>query len=109
MSIRNVYIGRYRRLDGSIVSGPSISDLVRAKDAAIDDALRGKLDETLKAMQSMVRRAQTVESYDQMIGEGNKAGNATVQAAIDGLLAQTKAIERAVAVLALQTHRYCRL
>ena len=102
MSIRNVYVGRYRRLDGSIVSGPSISDLVRAKDAAIDDALRGKLDETLKAMQSMVRRAQTVESYDQMIGEGNKAGNTTVQAAIDGLLAQTKAIERAVAVLALK-------
>ena len=33
----------------------------------------------------MVRRAETVESYDQMIGEGNKAGNATVQAAIDGL------------------------
>ena len=33
MSIRNVYVGRYRRLDGSIVSGPSISDLVRAKDA----------------------------------------------------------------------------
>lgn len=102
MSIRNVYVGRYRRLDGSIVSGPSVSDLVRAKDAGVDNALRGKLNETLKAMQSMVRRAETVESYDQMIGEGNKDGNATVQAAIDGLLAQTKAIERAVAVLALK-------
>lgn len=102
MSIRNVYVGRYRRLDGSIVSGASISDLVRAKDAGVDDALRGKLNETLKAMQSMVRRAETVESYDQMIGEGNKDGNATVQTAIDGLLAQTKAIERAVAVLALK-------
>ena len=102
MSIRNVYVGRYRRLDGSIVSGPSISDLVRAKDKGIDDALRDKLNDTLKAMQSMVRRAQTVESYDQMIGEGNKEGNATVQAAIDGLTAQTKAIERAVAVLALK-------
>jgi putative iron-regulated protein len=102
MSIRNVYVGRYRRLDGSIVTGPSISDLVRAKDAGVDDALRGKLNDTLKAMQSMVRRAETVESYDQMIGEGNKDGNATVQTAIDGLLAQTKAIERAVAVLALK-------
>ena len=101
-SIRNVYVGRYRRLDGSIVSGPSISDLVRAKDAGIDKAVRHKIDETLKAMQSMVRRAETAESYDQMIGEGNKEGNATVQAAIDGLLAQTKAIERAVAALALK-------
>ena len=43
-----------------------------------------------------------VESYDQMIGEGNDEGNAVVQKAIDGLLDQTKAIERAVAVLDLK-------
>ena len=102
MSIRNVYVGRYRRLDGSIVSGPSVSDLIAAKDPGVDKALRNKLNDTLKAMQFMVRRAETIESYDQMIGEGNKEGNATVQAAIDALTVQTKAIERAVAVLALK-------
>ena len=46
-------------------------------------------------------RAETVEAYDQMIGEGNAEGNAVVQAAIDGLIAQTRGIERAVALLEL--------
>ena len=36
-----------------------------------------------------------------MIGEGNAEGNAVVQAAIDGLIAQTRGIERAVALLEL--------
>jgi putative iron-regulated protein len=49
----------------------------------------------------MEKRGQTVEAYDQMIGEGNKEGNAVVQAAIDGLLDQTKTIERVIAALDL--------
>ena len=40
-------------------------------------------------------------AYDQMIGENNDAGNAKVQAAIDALTRQTKAIEAAVASLKL--------
>ena len=31
LGIRNVYTGRYRRIDGSVVSGPSVSELVAAK------------------------------------------------------------------------------
>lgn len=49
----------------------------------------------------MEKRAQEKEAYDQMIGEGNAAGNAVVQAAIDALIDQTRSIERAVAVLDL--------
>lgn len=40
-------------------------------------------------------------AYDQMIGEGNKEGNAVVQAAIDGLIDQTKTVERVIAALDL--------
>ena len=36
-----------------------------------------------------------------MIGDGNAEGNAVVQAAIDGLVDQTKSIERAIAALNL--------
>jgi putative iron-regulated protein len=53
-------------------------------------------------MTAIVRRAQNIEAYDQMIGEGNAAGNAVVQSAIDALLEQTKAIERAVSALELK-------
>ena len=53
-------------------------------------------------MEAMAQRAETTEAYDQMIGEGNTEGNATVQAAIDGLIAQTRGIERVVALLKLE-------
>ncbi|MDA7947507.1 MAG: peptidase [Hyphomicrobiaceae bacterium] len=102
LGIQNVYLGRYKRVDGSTVSGPSPSDLVKAKSPDVDKALRARLEDTLAAMSTMVKRAETVEAYDQMIGEGNKEGNAVVQAAIDALLGQTKAIERAVATLDLK-------
>jgi putative iron-regulated protein len=102
LGIRNVYLGRYRRADGSLVGGPSVSDLVKAKDAKADAELRAKLDATMDAMNVMYLRALTRESYDQMIGEGNEEGNKVVQNVVDALLAQTKAIERAVAVLDLK-------
>ena len=102
LGIRNVYLGSYRRADGSFVSGPSVSDLVKARDAKADKELRAKLDATMDAMNVMYLRALTMESYDQMIGEGNAEGNKVVQDVIDALLDQTKAIERVVAVLDLK-------
>jgi putative iron-regulated protein len=102
LGIRNVYTGGYKRVDGSTVSGPSVSDLVKAKSAEVDKELRAKLDATVAAMEAMATRATKVEAYDQMIAEGNDEGNATVQKAIDALLDQTKSIERAVAALDLK-------
>lgn len=101
LGIRNVYTAHYKRLDGSIVEGPSVSDLVREKDAALDEELRGKLDATVTAMAVMRARGESIEAYDQMIAEGNETGNAVVQAAIDGLIDQTRSIERAFAALDL--------
>ena len=103
LGIRNVYLGRYRRADGSFVGGASVSDLVKAKAPEVDAEMRQKLDATMDAMNVMYLRALTTESYDQMIGEGNDAGNQVIQNVVDALLAQTKAIERAVAVLDLKS------
>ncbi|MEQ9689046.1 MAG: peptidase, partial [Bauldia litoralis] len=50
---------------------------------------------------AMRARGETVEAYDQMIGENNPEGTAVVQAAIDGLVDQTRSIERAIAALDL--------
>jgi putative iron-regulated protein len=101
VGIRNVYLGSYERVDGSVVSGPSISELVAAKDSDLDAEMKAKLQTTLEAMTVMAGRADEGEAYDQMIGEGNEEGNAIVQAAIDGLIDQTRSIERAVALLEL--------
>jgi putative iron-regulated protein len=106
LGIRNVYLGTYRRADRSIVTGPSISDLVTAKSPEVDAEVRAKLDATMDAMNALYLRALTTESYDQMIGEGNDAGNAVVQHAIDALLDQTKSLERAVATLDLKAIKF---
>ncbi|GLQ08414.1 peptidase [Devosia yakushimensis] len=101
IGIRNVYSGSYTRIDGSVVEGPAISDLIAAKDGALDTEIAGLIDDTVAKMEIMAKRAEDGEAYDQQIGEGNEEGNAVVQAAIDGLIAQTRGIERAVALLQL--------
>jgi putative iron-regulated protein len=101
IGIRNVYLGKYKRVDGSVVEGPSVSELVAAADPAVDAEIKGKLDVTVSKMEAIAARAEGGEAYDQMIGEGNAEGNAAVQAAIDALVDQTKSIERAVAALKL--------
>ena len=102
VGIRNVYVGEYRRADGSVVRGPSLSDFVRHAVPALDREMRQRLDATVAAFQAIKTRAETVEAYDQMIGEGNTEGNALVQAAIDKLLEQTRTIERIMAALRLR-------
>jgi len=99
IGMRNVYLGRYERVDGTLVQGPSLADLVKATDPGLDTEMRAKLDTTVQAMQALRERARDGEAYDQMIASGNTAGNAAVQAAIDALVDQTRSIERVVAAL----------
>ena len=101
--IRNVYTGRYNRTDGRVVTGSSLSDLVKAKDAQLHSEMMTRLDGTMSAMSEIVQAAEDGEAYDQMLGEGNTRGNARVQRAIDALVSQTKSIEKMVAVLRLKT------
>lgn len=106
LGIRNVYVGRYKRTDGSVVSGPSASDLVRAKSPETDARTRTALDETVKRVDAIVKRANSGEAYDQMIGEDNPEGNALVSAAIDALIAQSKELERGIAALELKAIQF---
>ncbi len=101
VGINNVYHGRYVRTDRKVVEGPSLAALVREKDAALADEMEATLAATLTAAQAMKARAEGTEAYDQMIGEGNDEGNAVVQAVIDGLVAQTRSLERVIATLSV--------
>jgi putative iron-regulated protein len=103
LGIRNVYLGSYKRRDGSVVSGPSASDLVRAKSPEADTRTRAALDATMKQMDAIVKRAEGGEAYDQMIGEGNEAGNALLDQTIQALIAQSKEFERDIAALDLKS------
>ncbi len=106
VGIRNVYFGSYKRPDGSVISGPSVSDLVKDKSPETDAQVRAALDKTLSQMTALVERAEKVERYDQMISLGNTEGNAVVQAGIDALIAQAKELERAIAVLDLKNIKF---
>ncbi|MBZ7924077.1 imelysin family protein [Ensifer adhaerens] len=103
IGIQSAYTGQYTRVDGTKMTGPSLSELVAAKDAALGKEMAGNLATTVEKMQAMAKRAETTEAYDQMIGEGNAEGNATIQAAIDGLIAQAKTVQRVIASLDLGT------
>jgi putative iron-regulated protein len=101
VGIRNVYFGEYESPLGNDVYGASLADLVAAKDPALAEEMKAKLDASLAAFEAMKARAEGGEAYDQMLGEGNDEGNAVVQAAIDALVDQTASIERVVKALEL--------
>jgi putative iron-regulated protein len=102
VGMMNVYGGEYRRVNGTVVKGPGLTQLVRAVAPDLDTEMRGKLKATLDAMTAIKQRAETREAYDQMLGENNPEGNAVIQAAIDRLTDQTKMLERVVAALKLK-------
>jgi putative iron-regulated protein len=101
LGIKNVYTGHYKRIDGSLITGPSLSDLVASSDSEMDKQMQDALDYTLQKMQVLVDSAEAGEAYDQLIGEDNPAGNAKIIDAIDALLNQTRKIEAVVTTLAL--------
>ena len=99
LGIRNVYLGSYTRIDGTVVSGESLSGLVAAADANVDAELTTKLNATMLEMSEMKTAAEAGFAYDMMLERGNDAGEALIMGAVDALVDQTRSIERAVAVL----------
>ncbi|WP_136637138.1 imelysin family protein [Pseudooceanicola onchidii] len=101
LGIRNVYYGEYVAIDGTVVTGASLSDLVAEADAGVDAELRAALDHTMGELGQLKAAAEGGFSYDQMLERGNKGGEALIMSAVDSLVGQTKSIERAVTTLGL--------
>ncbi|WP_299182246.1 imelysin family protein [uncultured Neptuniibacter sp.] len=101
LGIKNVYLGEYTRVDGSTISGPSLSDLVKTEAPVVDQHLRNRLDNTQQAAQAMVDAAHKGNTFDVLIGENNLEGNQLVQSFVDSLVAEAEAIEHTIAVLKL--------
>ncbi len=101
LGIRNVYLGRYVGIDGRVVEGASLSDLVKAADPAVDTDLTAALNASVTSLGELKTTAEAGTAYDQMLDANNAVAGAVVQRAVDALVAQTKDIERAVAALKL--------
>ncbi|MDF3414987.1 peptidase [Sulfitobacter sp. M57] len=102
LGIRNVYLGSYTSIDGTIVNGASLSSLVADADSGVDTELRAKLNNTMLEMSEMKTAAEAGFAYDSMLERGSEAGEALIMGAVDALVDQTRSIERAVAALGVE-------
>jgi putative iron-regulated protein len=99
--IQNVYLGSYTRVNGDVVSGASLSSLVASRNADLDAEMRRKLDATMSALGAIKNAAENGFAYDQMLARGNADGEALIMAGVNGLVDQTRTIERVVKELEL--------
>jgi putative iron-regulated protein len=96
MGIENVFRGRYRRLSGDEITGPSVLDLLRRVDAA----LATTLDRQIAASVSAAGAVPT--PFDRAIAGADSApGRIAVKAVINALRAQADSIAHAGVVLGL--------
>ncbi|MNF65657.1 Imelysin [compost metagenome] len=96
-----MYLGEYTRVDGTKMTGASLSSLVAKIDPATDTALKADLAATEAKLQVLVDHAAKGEHYDQLIAADNAAGNQIVRDAIASLVKQTGSIEQAATKLGI--------
>lgn len=100
--IKNVYLGEYKRINGSWLKGPSLSKLVAQENVALDLEMKAKLEITEAAAQAMVEAAEQNQTFDVLIAMNNSAGNQLVQTFVDSLVNETRITEEIIHHLDLQ-------
>lgn len=102
--IYNVYTGLYKREDGTLLSGPSIADLVAQKDKQAAKEIQKQFDTTRSQVGELVTSAEkNNQHFDQLIAAGNAQGNTLVNDTIMSLVAQTGSIERAAGIIGIDS------
>ena len=83
--IQNVWLGQYKQANGTVLMGPSLRDLVAAKDAAL-------ADKTSKQIAASVAGAEGIQApFDrEIIGGKDAPGRQRIQKTIDSLTQQSK-------------------
>jgi putative iron-regulated protein len=101
LGVQSAYLGAYVRVDGTLVSGASLSDMVAATDASLDTEMQTKLSTTMMALGRIKTASEAGFAYDQMLERGNAGGEALIMGGVNGLIDQTRSIERVVTTLGL--------
>lgn len=96
LGIENVWLGRYQRADGRMLQGPSLRELVAAKDAAL-------AERTTAQIRRSVRATEAIQApFDrEILGGPDAPGRQRVQAAIDSLTQQSKDLVDAAAAIGI--------
>lgn len=88
--VEQTYLGRHVMRDGSVVSGASIADLVRAVDPTLDARVREQLAASVEFARAL---AAGDEPLDTLILPGNADGRGRVRELMGLLAAQTESLE----------------
>lgn len=96
LGIENVWLGQYRRRDGSTVQGPSLRDLVQAKNPAV-------AERTTRQISQSVAAAREIRSpFDrEILGDDNAPGRRRIKTVIDSLVAQSKDLVAAASAIGI--------
>lgn len=94
--IQNVWLGQWRRPDGSVLQGASLRELVAARDPAVAERASTQIARSVAA-------AEAIHApFDQEIrGERDAPGRLRVQATIDSLTAQARELVAAAAAIGI--------
>ncbi|MAZ88598.1 MAG: peptidase [Cellvibrionaceae bacterium] len=104
LGIQNVYQGEYRRVNDQLIKGASLSDLVEAKDPALNSQVHISLRRAQLSLQALVdsaERSEQPQKFDQLIAEGNSEGEAMINRAIEALVLETEQLELAARALGI--------
>jgi putative iron-regulated protein len=102
LGIKNVYLGEYERIDGSLVSGASLEDLLELESPAVAAEMRARLESTELAMNDLLAEARHGNTFDVLIASNNQAGEAIISNIVDALMEETRTIENIILELNLQ-------
>jgi putative iron-regulated protein len=97
IGLRNVYLGRYERINGEVVEGTSVYDVVHAQNPELADQLKARLD-------SVVAATRNLEApFDQEIqGADDDPGRERVLHTIESLQTATRSIAQAADALGIR-------
>ncbi|MEF7615482.1 imelysin family protein [Aquincola sp. MAHUQ-54] len=96
LGIENVWLGYYGRRDRSKVEGPSLRDLVQAKDPALAERTSRQIAQSVAAAREI--RAP----FDrEILGDDNAPGRRRIQVVIDSLVQQSKDLVAAASAIGI--------
>ena len=106
VGISNIYYANYKRINGNEINGYSLSDFIQKTNPKFSKVMDSKIQNATRALSNVRVRAETIESYDQMIAKNNIEGNNTIQVAINALVEESKGFEELVKIIGLKDIKF---
>ena len=106
LGLRNIWFGRYTRLDGEVMTGASLAALLTESDPDLARDIAEDFDAMIAAMTALKNRGDTIEHYDHMISGQSPKGEAAIEAAIDALIRLANGFERGSRAIGLSSSAF---